>query len=100
MDGQKSTPTSARFPGSELVAFGVGGTNLVTITIVTKQGSIYSFPDMPLAELKRVLPETGRTPTSSPSLMMVNASGSTLLVEFRIIQNVSVDEEILWASRA
>lgn len=99
MDGQKSTntpePPTAVDP--EGVALSLEGTSI--LRIVTSMDAVYTFPDINAEEVKRVLPESGRIPANQPSLMLLNASLATLLVPFRIVKEVTIDEELVWASR-
>ena len=106
MAGQKSTTSSGEFPIADPrnVATGTVGGRLCSVCITTKQGSLYEFPDMPLEELRRVLPDSGRVPASTPTLMMVNASISVLSIPFKIIEKVTMRvrgqarEEQLWSA--
>lgn len=73
--------------------------DLVDVRIRTKSGAEYVFPDMSLAVLKSVMPESGRTPESQPALMLFNASAALMSVPFSIIDEVFVvGEESLWLS--
>jgi hypothetical protein len=96
MDGPHSATTSPRVDPTG-VALGLEGKR-GTVRVLTKMGSEYTFPDMVVSELKRVLPEGGRIKEDMPSLMMMNASMAVLTIPFRIIKEIEVDKgEVLWA---
>jgi hypothetical protein len=79
----------------------VGGTNdLETVRVVTHLGAEYTFPDISASGVKAVMPESGRIPADSPSLMMLNVSGSVLVVPFRVVKEVRCGEEVLWVCPA
>jgi hypothetical protein len=73
--------------------------DLGTVEIRTHTGAVYAFPDMSLKALKAVLPESGRTPGSQPTLMIMNISASLLSVPFCIIDQVSCGSTCLWSSK-
>jgi hypothetical protein len=81
------------------VAVGMSGER-DTVYVVTREEAEYVFPDMVIDELRKVLPETGRFQETMPSLMMVNVSTAVLSLPFRIIKEVRVGDEVLWASPA
>ena len=60
-----------------------------TVYIKTLEGADYTFPDVDLSELLRVLPSTGRIPANAPTLTLVNASSAVMSIPFRIIQSIS-----------
>jgi hypothetical protein len=96
--------TSSR-PGSFPVGIGLPSEgepcdDLVVVTISTRSGALYHFPDMSLQVLKRVLPETGRTPDNQPTLMLMNISAALISVPFNIIQDVSHPGGLLWSRSA
>jgi hypothetical protein len=95
MDGQNSTSSS-----SEGVAVGCFEGPFCEVHVRTKQDSLYVLPDMSLSELKKALPQSGRVPSSMPTLAMVNASAAVLSIPFRIIATIYTDEEVLWACPA
>ncbi len=98
MDGPKST-SSPEFEYADPSKIAISeGADLVTVTVTTREGAIYSFPDMSRSSLKKVLPETGRKPTNQPALMLVNASTAVLSVPIRIVRRVSVGDDVLWES--
>lgn len=69
---------------------------LETVTVVTKQGSEYCYPDMCRKSLEAALPPSGRIPESVTHLMLFNYSAAMLSVPFRIVREVRVGEEVLW----
>lgn len=76
--------------------------NLGLVTITTTQGSAYTFADMDLDELRRVLPESGRVPQDQPTLTLMNVSIAVLSLPFRIVKSVRVGTtsdkmEVLWS---
>ena len=76
--------------------------NLGMVAIVTTQGSAYAFADMDLDELKRVLPESGRTLENQPTLTLLNVSVAVMSLPFRIIKTIRAGKtvgemEVLWS---
>ena len=67
-----------------------------TVTVCTKEGAEYVYPDMNVTALKKILPENGRIPENMQCLMMVNVSMAILSVPMRIIKAVRVEAEVLW----
>ena len=104
MAGPSSTTSSPSTPQSvdpNGVAVSLGGDGKRgTVCVVTREGAEYTFPDMVVGELKLVLPETGRFKDTMPSLMMVNVSMSVLTIPFRVIKEIRVGDEVLWACPA
>lgn len=106
MAGPSSKPSSGEHPivDPHRVADGfskpVDASMMVDVVVTTKTGARYAFPDMPSAELERVLPESGRVLDTQPSLTMVNASISVLAIPFRIIKTIEVGGKTLWACPA
>lgn len=69
---------------------------LGTVHVVDKSGATYVFPDMNVTELRRVIPENGRVPSGLSCLCMVNTSMSVLSIPIRNVQEIRVDEEVIW----
>jgi len=93
--------TSSESPESDLIV--EGPSDLVVVFISTKGGAKYEFPDMSLAVLYNVLPETGRVPKDQPQLILMNYATAVLIVPFRIVDEISVfgtRRKILWQSSA
>ncbi len=76
-----------------------GKSKLQSVTITTKQGSVYSFPDVDMTEFKLAFKTSNLS-----SLTLVNASGAALVLPMRIVKQVTVTddsaygEEILWTA--
>lgn len=70
--------------------------SLVDVSIETKLGAKYVFPDVLKKEVTTAVSffHPGKT------LTLVNASGAYLSMPCRIIQRISVDKEDLWLSPA
>lgn len=71
-----------------------------TVTITTREGSSYKFPDVLRKYVLRALPETGRTPAESHALLLLNLSGAVLSLPLRIVATVAIEEEVLWVCPA
>ena len=73
---------------------------LVEITIITKLGAQYEFPDMELNTLRNALPPVGRIIEGAPSMSLINASLACLVIPFNIIQRIynSQSGETYWES--
>ncbi len=100
MDGQKS-PTTSNFAVVDPENVMLGSSNdFAVITVVTKMGAEYKFPDMSEGEVRKALPESGRVPSNQPAIMMVNVSGSVMSVLFQIVKEVRIGEEVVWACPA
>lgn len=74
--------------------------NLQVITIETKDGSVYKFPDVDMKEFVLMFGAKAATET----LTLVNASNALLMLPIRIIKEVRATdaspfgEEVLWTS--
>jgi hypothetical protein len=74
--------------------------NLQSVIVTTKQGSVYSFPDVDMAEFKLAF----GAHNNLANLTLVNASGAALVLPMRIVKQVTVTddsaygEEILWTA--
>jgi hypothetical protein len=74
--------------------------NLQVVTVETKDGSFYKFPDVDMPDFKLMFGARGNTET----LTLVNASNALLMLPIRIIKEVratdasSFGEEVLWTS--
>ena len=103
MAGPKSTSTpddAPIFANPDKFALGLGGGVTAQVIITTKEGSRYEFADMPVEELKRVMPESGRILADQPSLALANVSFVVMTIPFRIIKTIHAGEELLWESPA
>ena len=76
------------------------GIELVTVNITTKLNARYEFPDVDLAQVKSVIPESGRIPEGQPTLALVNASIAVLSIPLNIVQTITVGSDTLWELRA
>lgn len=76
------------------------GNDLAVITVITKMGAEYKFPDMSEGEVRKAMPESGRIPANQPALMMMNVSHAVLTLMFSIVKEVRIGEEVVWACRA
>jgi hypothetical protein len=67
--------------------------DLVRVVVTTKLGEEHHFPDMPPSLLDAALRpgwiENGK-------LVLVNVSGSVLVVDARIIKSIGYDGKVLW----
>lgn len=75
--------------------------DLVTVEVTTKTGANYTFPDMSLSVLREVLPQSGRVPTSQPTLVLVNVSAALLSIPLAIVSTIAAGTgalELLWES--
>lgn len=104
MDGRSSVSTPSQTVNPQGVAVSLGANDLCTVCVTTREGAKYLFPDMSLAQLRGVLPESGRIKEDMPSLMMVNVSLAVLSLPFRVIKTIEAktkvpgwDGEVLWA---
>jgi hypothetical protein len=68
--------------------------DLVVVTITTKQGSEYRFPDVPRDMLKNLLANQGWN--AAGSVLIVNVSGAVVSLPARIVATVSWDGEVKW----
>lgn len=66
---------------------------LILVEVLTTDGSIYKFPDMAQSILDHA---ASRPSDGNSSLLLVNASGATLTVPWRIVEKVWTHEKILW----
>jgi hypothetical protein len=69
---------------------------LGNVVVTDKSGSVYTFPDMNVTLIRKILPESGRVPTGTPCLCLVNATMSVLSVPFRNVEKVCVEDEVVW----
>jgi hypothetical protein len=67
---------------------------MTTVTIKTKQGSDYSFPDVPRATLQTMIEQRGWN--EAGSVLIVNVSGALLSMPARIVDTLSYDGEVRW----
>jgi hypothetical protein len=65
-----------------------------TVTVKTKQGSEYSFPDVPRATLQTMINQSGWNVAGS--VLIVNVSGAVLSMPARIVDTLSYDGEVKW----
>jgi hypothetical protein len=65
-----------------------------TVTIKTRQGSEYCFPDVPRATLATMINQRGWD--ASGSVLIVNLSGACLSVPLRIVDTLSYDGAVKW----
>lgn len=70
------------------------GKDLVEVTIKTKLGAQYVFPDMPRSMLDNVIRLSGWDRIGR--LVLVNVSGSVLTLESRIVAAIWYDERAQW----
>ena len=99
MAGQKSTLTlEPTDPDSVAVSCQSveSASRMAVVRVYTREGSVYTFPDMDAEAVKKVLPESGRLPTNSPSLSLVNVSVASLVIPFRVITEIYVNWERIW----
>lgn len=73
--------------------------NLVSLTLRTRLGACYVFPDMARSEVELLLRRI-EDAAKSGQLTLVNASQAVLILPFRIIKTISVGEEERWCSPA
>lgn len=66
---------------------------LVRVTIETTLGAIYEFPDMPRAELDRLLKDNI---AFQGDLTLSNVSRAVLLLPTRIIKTLAINGEVKW----
>ena len=73
--------------------------SLAVVEVSTTEGSVYRFPDVSFDAASCV--KAGPS-ESSTTLLLVNASGATLTLPWRIVEKIWVQGKILWkkASRA
>lgn len=70
---------------------------LVTVSIGTKEGASHVFPDMDEKVVSQLLSERGISDYGRlGQLTLVNVSQSVILVPFRIIQTISIDDKEVW----
>jgi len=75
-------------------------TDLVSVSIRSKSGALYVFPDMSLSVVKSILPENGRVLGGQPSFTLLNISAAVVSIPFIIIAEILVDDEVLWSAYA
>ncbi len=68
--------------------------DLTVVTVKTKEGSEYCFPDVPRSMLKNILANRGWNCTGQVAL--VNISGACLVMPARIVATLSYDGEVKW----
>jgi hypothetical protein len=68
--------------------------DLVVVTVKTKQGSEYSFPDVPRSMIETVIKNQGWG--SAGSVVVVNISGACLTMPARIVDTLCFDGEVKW----
>jgi hypothetical protein len=68
--------------------------DLVEVSIKTKQGSEYRFPDVPRGMLATVIKNQGWHTVGT--IILVNISGASLSLPTRIAETLSYDGEVKW----
>jgi hypothetical protein len=68
--------------------------DLTVVTIKTREGSEYRFPDVPRSMLKNILEKNGWG--SSGQVTLVNISSACLALPARIVETLSYDGEVKW----
>lgn len=68
--------------------------DLVVVTIKTKQGSEYVFPDVPRSMLDTVIKQQGWN--GCGVIVLVNISGASMSMPARIADTLSYDGEVRW----
>lgn len=63
------------------------------VSIETKSGSRYDFPDMDKTEVFKIL---GPQLLRANDMVLVNLSGSCLTIPVRIISIIAIDDEVTW----
>jgi hypothetical protein len=72
--------------------------DLVVVTIKTKTGSEYRFPDVPRLTLENVIKLQGWN--SCGVIVLVNVSGASMSMPARIAESLSYDGEVRWTGSA
>lgn len=72
--------------------------DLTIVTVQTKEGSIYSFPDVPRSVLETVIRQQGWN--AAGSVILVNISSACLSLPARIVASLSYDGEVKWTGSA
>lgn len=67
--------------------------DLQTVVVETLEGDLYRFPSMPSDMIKTAA--RSKSP-SVTSLTLVNVSGATLVLPWRIVRRLVVGEEEVW----
>lgn len=62
-------------------------------TIETRLGAVYVFPDM-ATEVD--VPVGSGLNSSETNLTMINVSGACLVLPWRIIKQIKMDEQVIW----
>lgn len=62
-------------------------------TIETRLGAVYQFPDI---DDKIEIPRGAGLNKALTNLTLVNISGACLVLPWRIIKSIKLDEEVVW----
>ena len=69
---------------------------LGNVRIVYHTGAEYLFPHMNLSDVRKMLPEPGRIPTSTSCLSLVNVPIAAMSIPLRIINKIYLNDEEVW----
>lgn len=67
------------------------------LEIETELGAIYTFPDMACDTVKLLVQDLKKGTTAS-NISFVNVSGAALVLPFRIVKEIRMGKEIVWAN--
>lgn len=69
---------------------------LVDITIESKTGALYVLPDVSKTVMDKTVPALSHWKTTMSSFTLENISGAVLLVPWRIINRILMDNQEVW----
>jgi len=70
------------------------GTDLTVVTVTTKLGAKYVFPDMPQGPLDNIVRSSAWI--TAGRLILVNISAAVLSIDSRLVRSVEYNGEVQW----